>query len=280
MATLSFPVSVGAMRLQHRVVLAPMTRYRADANNVPLHFVKEYCAQRAAVPGTLLITEGTFISPRAGGFKHVPGIYTAAQVKAWRDVTDAVHAAGSFVFCQLWGLGRAANPEALQDSGNRLLSASNIRMSDNAPEPEAMAEGDIFGFIQDYVAAAMNAMKAGFDGVEIHGANGYLPDQFTQSNSNSRDDAWGGDVERRARFGIEVARAVADAIGPERIEYRISPWSPFQGMGMSDPKPQFSYLAMRLSELGLVYLHVVEPRISGADTIEAADEEVDFLVDI
>lgn len=281
MNAISSPIRIGGIELKHRVVLAPLTRYRADDDHVPLPIVEEYYAQRASVPGTLLISEGTLISSRAGGFDNVPQISTSAQIAAWKRVTDAVHAKGCYIFCQLWALGRAANPESLKrEGGHKVVSSGNLPMAPDAPVPTPLTEDEIFGFIGDYVQAARNAMTAGFDGVEIHGANGYLCDQFLQDNCNNRTDAWGGSVENRARFGIEVAKAVASAIGPQKMGYRISPWSPFQGMKMDNPKPQFSCLVQNLKALGLAYLHVVESRISGSETIEAVAEQVDFIADI
>jgi NADPH2 dehydrogenase len=270
------PLRIGQIQLRHQVVLAPLTRNRADDDHIPLPIVEDYYAQRASVPGTLLISEGTLISPRAGGFDNVPQIYTPAQIGAWKRVTDAVHAKGCYIFCQLWALGRAADPKVLRkEGGHKVVSSGNLPMAPDAPVPVALTEDEIHGFIQDYAQAAKNAIEAGFDGVEIHGANGYLCDQFLQDKCNNRDDAWGGSIEKRARFGIEVATAVAAAVGPERTGYRVSPWSPFQGMKMDDPKPQFSYLVNHLKALQLAYLHVVE-----SESIEAVAEQVDFLADI
>lgn len=275
MSRLFEPLQVGDVKLQHRVVMAPLTRFRADDNHVPiLPMVKEYYAQRASVPGTLLITEGTFISPRAGGMQNVPGIYDAAQIKAWREVTDAVHAKGSFIFCQLWALGRAASSEALSADGYKVVSSSNHAFP-GGETPEPLDEAGIQAFIDDFAQAAKNAIEAGFDGVEIHGANGYLPDQFLQDVTNDRTDRWGGSIENRSRFGLEVAKAVSAAVGPEKTGYRISPWSPFQGMKMEDPIPQFTHHVTKLAEQGLAYIHIVESRISGNQTLDVVSEQVD-----
>ncbi|OJD19676.1 hypothetical protein AJ78_00408 [Emergomyces pasteurianus Ep9510] len=279
MANLQTPIQVGNITLQHRVVLAPLTRYRADDNHVPLPFVKDYYAQRASIPGTLLITEGTFISPRAGGFSNVPGIYNDMQIKAWKEVTDAVHAKGCFIFCQLWALGRAANAQVLTANGYPVVSSSNLPISEKRPVPEPLDEEGIQTFIRDYVQAAKNAIHAGFDGVEIHGANGYLCDQFLQDLCNNRNDRWGGSIENRSRFCIEVATEVAAAIGCEKTAYRVSPWSPFQGMGMADPRPQFTHLAQSLAKIGLAYLHIVESRINGSQSFDGTYQSTDFLVD-
>ncbi|KAK7949381.1 Chanoclavine-I aldehyde reductase [Apiospora aurea] len=263
------PLKVGNNTLQHRLAMAPLTRFRADGDH-------EYYEQRASVPGTLLITEATFISPQAGGYPNVPGIYTPEQIRAWKDVTDAVHAKGSFIWVQLWALGRVANPDALkkENPAFKVKGASPLPEAEGKTVPEEMTEQEIKDFVRDYAQAARNAVElAGFDGVEIHGANGYLIDQFTQDVSNQRTDAYGGSIENRSRFALEVAKAVVEApgVGPERVGIRLSPWSPFQGMKMADPG---------LKELKLAYLHVVESRVGGnldvADTKSA--EKVEFAV--
>lgn len=280
MSKLFTPLNVGNNLLQHRMVMAPLTRYRADDQHVQLDIAQEYYTQRASVPGTLLITEATFISPRASGYRNVPGIYSKAQIAAWKKITDAVHAKGSFIWCQLWALGRAAKEEVLQEeSGDKVVSSSAVPIAEGWSVPHALTEEEIRGFIGDYAVAAKNAIEAGFDGVEIHGANGYLVDQFTQDTCNHRTDAWGGSIEKRARFGLEVAKAVVDAVGAERTAIRLSPFSKFQAMKMADPIPQFTYLAKGLKELKLAYLHVVEARISGNADVETT-EKVDFLVNL
>ena len=273
------PLQVGNCKLQHRLVMAPLTRFRAEDNHVQLPIAKEYYSQRASVPGTLLITEATFISPRGSGFANVPGIWNAEQIKAWKEITDAVHAKGSFIYLQLWALGRAANPKAVKSNGGDFVSSSAVPMSDNSPTPRAMRTEEIQQFIRDYAQAAKNSIEAGFDGVEIHGANGYLVDQFTQDTCNKRTDAWGGSPEKRARFGLEVAKAVVDAVGADKVGIRLSPWSSFQGMRMEDPEPTFSYLVRGLKDLKLAYLHLVESRICGNADIEAT-EKINFLVHI
>ncbi|PYH49059.1 alkene reductase [Aspergillus saccharolyticus JOP 1030-1] len=258
------PLRVGQMHLSHRLAMAPMTRFRADDAHVPLDMVVEHYAQRAAVAGTLLITEATLITPQAGSYRNVPGIWSEAQIAAWRKVTEAVHARGSHVYMQLWALGRTADPSALQEEGGYdLVSASAIPHSPGAPVPRPLTEAEIQQYIQDYAQAARNAIAAGFDGVEIHGANGYLIDQFTQDVSNQREDGWGGSVEKRARFALEIIQAVVEAVGADRTAIRYSPFSTFQGMRMKDPRPQFAYLARKTAEFGLSYVHVVEPRIQG-----------------
>jgi len=281
MSNLFKPLKIGKITLKQRLVLAPLTRFRATDDHVPLPIVAEYYAQRASAPGTLLITEATFIAPRAGGYSNVPGIYNAEQIAAWKKVTDAVHAKKSFIYLQLWALGRTGHAAILQaETGPsaRVVSASDIPF-EGGEKPSPLTEEEIKEYIGLYAQAAKNAMKAGFDGVEIHGANGYLIDQFLQDVSNQRTDQWGGSIENRARFGLEVSKAVVEAIGAEKVGIRMSPFSEFQGMKMKDPVPQFSYYTQQLKKLNLAYIHVVESRIIGNTDIEATDK-VNFLVDI
>lgn len=279
MSKLFTALQVGNCQLQHRVIMAPLTRFRAEDNHVQMPIAREYYSQRASVPGTLLITEATLISPRGSGYNNVPGIWNADQIKAWKDITDAVHAKKSFIYLQLWALGRAALPDAVKSTGGDLVSSSAVPMSDNSPTPRELTEAEIQLFISDYAQAAKNAIEAGFDGVEIHGANGYLIDQFTQDTCNKRTDAWGGSVEKRARFALEVARAVVEAVGADKVGMRLSPFSSFQGMKMEDPLPTFTYLANGLKDLKLAYLHVVESRIDGNADVEPT-QKINFLVDI
>ncbi|KAE9378848.1 NADPH dehydrogenase [Stipitochalara longipes BDJ] len=242
------PLQVGSSQLQNRIALAPLTRYRADSAHIPLPFVAEYYAQRAAVPGTLLVTEATFISPESSGYGFLPGIYNAAQIAAWKKVTSAFG------------------------------SSSDIPLYGNTPEP--YTEDEIWKFVRDYAQAAKNAIEAGFDGVEIHGANGYLIDHFIQDTCNKRTDGWGGSVEKRARFGIEIVKAVVEAIGADKTGIRLSPYSESQGMKMEDPKPGFGYLVHELKKFKLAYLHlVVVSRLSDHLDVEAT-ANVDFLIDI
>ncbi|KAJ5750457.1 chanoclavine-I aldehyde reductase fgaOx3 [Penicillium manginii] len=279
MSKLFSPIQVGRMELSARLAMAPMTRFRVDENHNPLPMVKEYYEQRGSTPGTLLITEATIISPQAGGYKAVPGIYTDSQIAAWKEITDAVHAKGSYIYMQLWALGRVTDPTYLPKLGDYdVVSASDIPAASGAAKPRPLSESEIQTYIQDYAQAARNAVAAGFDGVEIHAANGYLIDQFIQDVSNQRTDSWGGSVENRARFALEITRAVADAIGADRTGIRFSPYSTFQGMRMADPIPQFTYLASEIAKLKLAYAHIVEPRIAGnADTAETSDGLEFFL---
>ncbi|PMD36851.1 NADH:flavin oxidoreductase/NADH oxidase [Hyaloscypha variabilis F] len=277
------PLQVGTLQLQNRIALAPLTRYRADAAHVPLPFVAEYYAQRAAVPGTLLITEATYISPESSGYGLLPGIYNDAQIAAWKKVTSAVHAKGSFIYMQLWALGRAAEPETLEEEFGKGVvkfgSSSDVPLYGNTPEP--YTEEEIWKFVRDYAQAAKNAIEAGFDGVEIHGANGYLIDQFTQDTCNKRTDAWGGNVEKRARFAIEIVKAVVEAVGADKTGIRLSPYSELQGMRMRDPIPGFSYLLDELKKFKLAYLHLVVVSRKSDTTHEVeATANVDPMINV
>ncbi|KAL0953037.1 hypothetical protein HGRIS_007239 [Hohenbuehelia grisea] len=256
------PIKVGRLELKHRIVLAPLTRMRTDTDHVPLlPTVLEYYQQRSRTPGTLLITEATLIAPQAGGYTNVPGIWSDAQVNAWKQITDAVHAQGSFINLQLWAQGRTGRPEVLAADGYPYVSASDIPMDRRDVSPRPLTKDEIKEYIDLHGIAASNAVnRAGFDGVEIHGANGYLIDQFLQDVSNTTDDEYGGSIENRARFGLEVVKSVVDAVGQDSTSIRLSPWNIYQGMGMADPKPTFSYFVSRIAEYfrNLAYLHLVE----------------------
>jgi len=243
--------------------------------------VKTYYSQRGSAPGTLLITEATFIDARAGGYDNVPGIWNNEQIAAWKQVTDAVHAKGSFIYLQLWALGRTANAAVLESEGLPYVAPSAIALKSKPdPAPRPLLISEIKEYIQLYAEAAKNAIKADFDGVEIHGANGYLIDQFIQDVSNHRTDEYGGSIEGRSRFGLEVVSAVANAIGEERTALRLSPWSTFQDMKMSDPIPQYTHFitALRALHPKLAYLHLVEPESRHGSDI--TNQSNDFIRDI
>ncbi|KAF5623237.1 putative NADPH2 dehydrogenase chain OYE2 [Fusarium sp. NRRL 25303] len=264
MANITSPIDIGKCSLRHRVVMAPMTRLRADENHAPLDMMREYYAQRASVPGTLLITEATFVSAKSRGRdENAPGIFTLEQVEAWRH-----------------HVGRAARQHALDKAGLEMVSSSDLPISEEYPTPRPMTTEEIWECIASFASSARNAIDAGFDGVEIHAANGYLIDQFTQDTCNRRTDEWGGSVENRSRFCLEIAKAVSQEIGPDRTAVRLSPFSTFQGMRMQDPEPQFTYLISELKPLGLAYLHLIEPRIAGNVDRETDDmESLDFALD-
>ncbi|KAI9168089.1 Chanoclavine-I aldehyde reductase fgaOx3 [Paramyrothecium foliicola] len=266
------PIRVGEIQLQHRIGLCPLTRFRASDTHVPLDMMAEYYSQRGSVPGTLLVSEGTFISKDDGGYDNVPGIYTESQIEAWKKVTAAVHSKGSYIFCQLWALGRAADPKVAEKEHTSIVSSDSVRIDTASAQPQRLSIEGIHERIENYVQAAKNAITAGFDGVELHGANGYLIDQFIQDRCNQRDDDYGGTIENRSRFVIEVVKAVSSAIGPQKLGIRFSPWSTFNGMRMDDPIPQFSDVIRKIDGLGLAYLHLVESRIAGNADVEAADK--------
>lgn len=283
MTKLSEPLALGSCKLGHRVAMAPLTRYRCDDGWNPMEITKEYYDQRACVPGTLIITEATLISYRAVGRRNVPGIWAESHVAGWKKITDSVHEKGCTIYCQLWHQGRAGSPEVLEAEGSQLESSSAVPINADpkTKTPVAMSEEDIQQTIQDYVTAAKNAIAAGFDGVEIHGANGYLPDQFLQDTCNKRTDRWGGSVENRARFHLEVTKAITAAIGAERTGIRLSPYSDFGGMLMDEPEPTFRYLTEQLKPLGLAYLHLIEARIRGNDDADCGgNRTVKWLVEL
>nr|AFM84626.1 FgaOx3 [Penicillium commune] len=258
---------VGSCELQHRLIMAPTTRYRADDSSTQLPFVKEYYGQRASVPGTLLISEATDISAPATGYAHVPGIWCAKHIHAWKEIVDEVHSKGSFIFCQLWATGRAAEPDVLEAKGLELVSSSAVAL-EGGPTPRALVDAEIYQYINDFSQAARNAMEAGFDGVEIHGANGFLIDQFTQASCNQRSDQWGGSIVNRSRFLVEVTKAVVAVIGAPRVGVKLSPWSQYLGMGiMNDLVAQFEYLISELKGCDISYLHLANSRWLDEDKV-------------
>ncbi|WP_191058291.1 alkene reductase [Geminicoccus harenae] len=268
------PLTLGALKLKHRVVMAPLTRMRAQLpGNVPGALNAEYYAQRAS-EGGLQITEATDINPQAHGYHRVPGIFTAAQIEGWNGVTDAVHAKGGVIVNQIWHVGRVSHssfqpghglpvaPSAIAAPGEHVDAAGNNVLFET---PRALSIDEMRAVQADFVQAALNARTAGFDGVEVHGANGYLLDQFLHSGSNRRADRYGGSMENRARFPLEVVRAVADAIGAERVGVRLSPWSNILGMFDDDGIRLWTYLISELGKLDLAYLHLIEPRADFTD---------------
>lgn len=285
------PVRLGAIgTLQHRIALAPLTRCRAHKDNVPSELPIEYYTQRASTPGTLLVSEATLIHPSQGDFGNVPGIWNDSQVDAWRKVTDAVHAKGCVMVCQLWAMGRTAF-RALLPQEYDIVSSGDIQIEDDPTnmfqKPRAMTLQEIEDCIGYYAHAARNAIRAGFDGVEIHGANGYLVDQFLQNTCNNRTDEYGGSVENRLRFALRVTKAVCDAVGADRTSIRISPYEPYQGMGMSraDMMETFTALVKQLAPLGLAYLHISEPRVAGVvflpdDDVFSLRDSLDWMTEI
>ncbi|KAJ6508828.1 hypothetical protein C8R45DRAFT_968895 [Mycena sanguinolenta] len=266
------PTTVGDIELNHRVVFAPTTRFRADAGHAPLPHVAEYYEQRASTSGSLLISEATFIAPRAGGYKHAPGIWSDEQISAWKAVTNRVHAKGSYMYLQLWALGRTADVDTLAEDGFPYVSASAVPIHGGAT-PRPLTVEEIDEYVQLYAKAASNAVhRAGFDGVEIHAANGYLLDQFLHDGSNVRTDRYGGSIENRIQFLLEVVDAAVKAVGQKKTALRVSPWGTVEGMQFvnGDPRPTYTSLITQLRDRfpDLAYLHVVEPRVDGSQTVD------------
>ncbi|KAL2108299.1 hypothetical protein VUR80DRAFT_3981 [Thermomyces stellatus] len=269
------PLKIGNIEVKHRIGMAPLTRLRATADGVPTPLMKEHYSQRASEPGTLIISEGTFVSfSSAGGFAYTPGLWSDEQVAGWRAITDEVHRKGSFIFCQIFAMGRTAMAEMAEKDGVDIVGPSAIAL-EGRPVPRAMTVEEIRQSVGEFAAAARNAIRAGFDGVEIHGANGFLIDQFIQDVSNKREDEYGGSVENRSRFVHEVLKAVVEAIGAERVGLRLSPWSQYQGMGMENPIPQFEDVIAKAGALDLAYLHLIESRTSGGEDCDHT-ERLDF----
>ncbi|CCH59952.1 hypothetical protein TBLA_0C01370 [Henningerozyma blattae CBS 6284] len=275
------PITVGNCKLKNRVVLAPLTRMRAEhPGNVPnKKWAVEYYDQRSKTPGTLLITEAVFISAQAGGYDNAPGIWSEEQMAEWKKIFAKIHENGSFVWPQLWNLGRQAFPECMKRDGLRYDSASdNIWMDDEVKEKaknagieqHGITEDEIKQYIKDYVQAAKNCIECGADGIQIHSANSYLLNQFLDPVSNKRTDKYGGSIENRARFTLEVVDAIVDAIGAERTAIRLSPYNTFGGMsGGYDPTllAQYAYVIGELEKRAingkrLAFLDIFEPRVS------------------
>jgi N-ethylmaleimide reductase len=283
------PTTVGAWRLSNRAVMAPLTRNRAPGQ-LPTAQMAEYYAQRAHPQhgAGLIITEATPISPQAHGYADTPGIHSDAQVAAWRQTTGAVHARGGHIVVQLWHVGRISHVD-LQPGGQAPVAPSAIAAHAKTylikPEgggffdvspPRALETAELPGIVGDYREAARRSIQAGFDGIEIHAANGYLLDQFLRSGSNQRSDAYGGSIENRARLLVEVMQAVCAEIGGDRVGIRISPVTPYNDASDSDPQPLFEHVARQLAPLGLAYVHVVEGQTGGARDHQQGDAPFDY----
>jgi len=275
------PLDFGNFQVNHRIVMAPLTRIRASKEHVPTQLAVDYYSQRASAPGTFIISEATFIDAKAGGIGNVPGIWNDTQIKAWRKISDEVHKRGSFMYLQIYALGRGAESENVEEEDIEYVSASSIPLKDGAV-PRALTLEEIQEYKDLYGQAAENGIAAGFDGIEIHAANGYLLDQFIQDVTNNRTDKYGGSIENRARFPLEVVQTVVDRIGAERTAIRFSPFSTYLDMKMAHPEPQYQYIVEQLAARHpkLSYIHFVEPRISGYDDVpENEKESLDFARD-
>lgn len=276
---------VGSFALKHRVVLAPLTRMRTEPGNVPGDLMIEYYTQRAS-EGGLLITDATAVAPLGIAYVDAPGMWTREQVAGWKRVVDAVHAKGSLIFVQLWHAGRQAH--AANTGGLTPVAPSALRSLEHAairdgqgqiveaelPVPRELATDEVAAIVEQFRQSAMLAKEAGFDGVELHAANGYLFEQFLLDGSNHRTDAYGGSLENRAKFLFDTLDAVVDVWGPGRVAVRLSPSGTYGTMSDSDPHATFGYVAGRLNGYVLAYVHVIEPRIRGIDEREAAESEV------
>jgi N-ethylmaleimide reductase len=287
MSNLFEPAKAGGLSLSNRIVMAPLTRNRSP-HAVPGPLAVDYYAQRATAG--LLITEATAISHQGQGYADVPGLYASEQLAGWRKVTDAVHAAGGKIVAQLWHVGRISHT-SLQPNGGKPVAPSAIRAKsktylvqpdgtgsfEETSEPRALELGELSGIITAYARAAKAAIEeAGFDGVELHAANGYLIDQFLRAGSNKRDDNYGGSIENRARFLFEVVDAVTDAVDPGRVGIRLSPVTPANDAADDNPQPLFEHVAHGLGKFGLAYVHVIEGATGGARDYVQGDKPFDY----
>jgi len=277
--------SIGDLELPNRIVMAPMTRSRAGEGNVPTKLMATYYRQRASAG--LIISEGTQISPQGVGYPWTPGIYSGAQVEGWKKVTDAVHEAGGRIFAQIWHVGRISHP--IYHDGAKPVAPSAVKpegqifTAEGMKEigtPRALETDEIPGIVDDYRQAAANAIKAGFDGVELHGANGYLIEQFIKDGTNRRTDIYGGSIENRARFVLEVIDAVAGEIGARRTGIRLSPNNTGYGIHDTNPKQTYTYIVNQLNGKGLAYIHVVEPMNDVSDKQNYLQEVAAYFRDI
>jgi N-ethylmaleimide reductase len=278
MSSLFDPIQAGHLKLANRIVMAPLTRNRSP-EAVPRDITATYYAQRASAG--LLITEATAISQQGQGYADVPGLYGSEQLDAWKRVTDAVHAEGGKIVVQLWHVGRVSHNELQPDGGQPVAPSAitaktkTVLFRDGVPtyvetsEPRALDASELPGIVHTYAAAARNAVEtAGFDGVEVHAANGYLLDQFLKTGSNQRNDDYGGSIENRARLLLEAMRAVVDAVGGGRTGIRISPVTPANDVHDENPQPLFEYVVKQLAALDLAYIHVVEGATGGPRELE------------
>jgi N-ethylmaleimide reductase len=274
------PLKLGPYQLQHRVVMAPLTRMRADRSSfAPRSLNAEYYGQRAT-PGGLLIAEASPVMVAGRGNPGTPGIYSEAQIAGWRGVVDAVHAKGGLIFLQLWHVGRVSHssfqpggalpvaPSAVPITGEGMLAMTADGKMAPYETPRALETNEVKDVVEAFRQGAANAKEAGFDGVEIHGANGYLLEQFLQSRSNLRSDQYGGSIENRARLLVEITQAAIEVWGVGRVGVRLSPYGIANGSGEADPMPLYTHVVKALDGLGLAYLHFIEPRSSGAGRAE------------
>lgn len=269
------PLKIGNVEVKHRIIMPAVSRMRATDDHVPTDMMLEYYTQRAAVPGTLIITEANLIAPQHRGYTNAPGIWTEEQIKAWKKITDAVHKKGSYMFLQVMTMGRMADPAESKREGFTIIGASAIPWIEGAVVPESMTVEAIRAMVQAFGQAATNAIEAGFDGVEVLGGNGMLIEQFIQPVSNARDDDYGGSIENRTRLVKEILQTMASNIGPQRLGLRLTPWSRYLNMGMDDPVEQYSEILRVANDLQIGYIHLVESRIKGGDDV-VSNDKLDF----
>lgn len=274
------PYTLGSIALANRLVMAPMTRSRA-INNLPNELVTSYYAQRATAG--LIITEGVSPSPNGLGYARIPGLFSAEQRIAWQEVTKGVHKEGGKIFAQLMHTGRVGHalnlpqgasvvaPSAIAAAGQMWTDQEGMKAH---PVPQALSAGDLLKTIDEFVQAARNAVEAGFDGIELHAANGYLLEQFLSPHANQRTDNYGGSVENRSRFVLEVAQAVSDAIGKDKVGIRVSPYGVFNDMPhYPEIEATYHYLADQLNKIGIVYIHIVDHSAGGAPEVPLSIKE-------
>jgi len=279
------PLQMGPYRLAHRVMMAPVTRRRAEPDTfAPRSLNAEYYGQRATAGG-LIIAEASPVLSQGRGSPATPGIYSDAQIAGWRKVVDAVHAKGGIIFLQLWHVGRVSHssfhggalpvaPSAIPIMVEGMMATTADSKIAPYETPRALDTEELPGIVEAFRQATKNALAAGFDGVEIHGANGYLLEQFLQSRSNHRTDAYGGSIENRARLLLEVTQAAIDVCGANRVGVRLSPYGNANDSGEPDPMPLYSHVVKALDRLGLAYLHFIEPRSSGAGRSDVSRQNV------
>ncbi|MDB5826285.1 MAG: putative NADH:flavin oxidoreductase/NADH oxidase, partial [Variovorax sp.] len=287
MPSLFDPVQAGDLKLANRIVMAPLTRNRSP-DAIPTPLAATYYAQRASAG--LIVSEGTAVSHQGQGYSDVPGLYGTEQLDAWKRVTAAVHAEGGVIVTQLWHVGRVSHTDLQPDGGapvgpsaitaktKTVLIKDGVAGFVQTSEPRALDAEEIPGIVHTFAAAARNAVEtAGFDGVEIHGANGYLLDQFLKTGSNQRTDDYGGSIQNRARLTLEITRAVADAVGGGKTGIRLSPVTPANGVDDADPQPLFTYVVKQLAQLGLAYVHIIEGATGGPREVEGRPFDYEAL---
>jgi N-ethylmaleimide reductase len=291
MTSMFEPIQVGSIHLANRVVMAPLTRNRAPGA-IPTPLMGTYYKQRAnPITGAgLIVTEATAISHQGQGYSNVPGIWSAEQVSAWKKITDSVHAEGGKIVVQLWHVGRVSHvelqpdgqapvaPSAIQAKTKTVLIRNGVPSFEDTSMPRALALEELPKLINDYRHAAKNAISAGFDGVEVHGANGYLLDQFLRSGSNTRTDAYGGGIENRARLLLEVMTAVAQEIGGDRVGLRLSPVTPANDAQDTNPQPLFNYVVEKLAHLNLAFIHIIEGATGGERDYQQGEKPFDYAL--